>query len=81
MSHISAKKRRVIEVFPIGKASFATDRELSFALSLLMKQFIEQHPSELNRAVGAIDNAKSMFREKHVIPFEKQEAFDHGDIK
>ena len=86
MSHIAKKKRVQIEQSLIGALGQVTSDELSYALSVLVKQYVEQSPSpdspisRCHEVVGALDSAKQIMYEKYVKPYENQAKHDNGDI-
>jgi hypothetical protein len=81
MAHISRELRDAIERSPVGHVTLMNGQELGFAVVLLAKQFIKQHPGKLEVVIGALENAKQMVVRQHVTPSEIQAEFDNGEIK
>jgi hypothetical protein len=60
-----------------------TPGELNYAITLLIKQYWEDHGERyaaINDIVGALECAKAEFYRRVVIPYEDGKIKEHGDV-
>jgi len=79
MAYIPKAAKNSIDVSPIGNCQLGNDKELTYAILCIIKQYVKQHANKAAEAVGSLESAKQELYRIHIIPETKQSEFDHGE--
>lgn len=81
MSHIKKQRRDQINHSSIFECTYLSPDEVSYAIMTIVKQsLIFKEKSEINAYLGAVSKAEKELYRTIVIPHEKQQQHDNGDI-
>lgn len=80
MAYIERQNRDALLASPLGICPVSSVDELTYAILVLLKGFVNEREDRLVSALGAIENAKSEFQRTSVDIKNVQEQFDNGDV-
>jgi hypothetical protein len=84
MSHIREHRKQQIRSAQIGSAGLNTSDDLCFAVVTLVRGLVTSHKSSVlanhNEALGAIEKAKQLLFEEYILPLERQNKHDNGNL-